>query len=193
MYLPKFKYKGDLTTPGKEFKLLDSGEEYVGLYFETYNGKYYTESRPRKSSRELQKYSTFVREFTSNDRFESIPFSPIVEDYDVIKQDVHTFQLKSTYPVRTHYPVVTESDYEKGFINRYYVRDKNTGIIQEVSSEVYENMEGKTVKYYYPNYNILKLRWSLVFFSDNSEVIRLGNSRLPGLRDYVKSSSQFIR
>ena len=193
MYLPKFKYKGDLTTPGKEFRLLDSGEDYVGLYFETYNGKYYTESRPRKSSRELQKYNTFVRDFTPNDRFESTPFPPIVEDYDVIRQDVHTFQLKSTYPVRTYYPKVSELDYEEGFLMRYYVRDKNTGTIQEVSSEVYENLQGKTTKYYYPKYDILKLRWSLIFTQDNSKILRIGNKRLPGLSSYVKGITEFIR
>jgi hypothetical protein len=193
MYLPKFKYKGDLTTPGREFRLLDSGEDYVGLYFETYNGKYYTESRPRKSSRELQKYNIFVANSTPNDRFESIPFPPIVEDYDVIRQDVHTFQLKSTYPVRTYYPKVSESDYEKRFLMRYYVRDKNTGTIQEVSSVVYENLQGKTTKYYYPKYDILKLRWSLLFFSENSKTISLGEGMLPGLRDYIKNPSEFIR
>jgi hypothetical protein len=193
MYLPKFKYKGDLTTPGREFRLLDSGEDYVGLYFETYNGKYYTENEPRTSSRELQKYNTFVRDFTPNDRFESIPFPPIVEDYDVIKQDVHTFRLKSTYPVRTYYPKVSESDYEKRFLMRYYVRDKNTGTIQEVSSEVYENLQGKTTKYYYPKYDILKLRWSLIFTQDNSKILRVGNKRLPGLSSYIKNPSEFIR
>jgi len=193
MYLPKFKYKGNLTTPGKEFRLVDSGEDYVGLYFETYDRRYYTGGNPGNTSKELRKYKTFTREFTPNDRFESIPFSPIVEDYDVIKQDVHTFQLKSTYPVRTYYPVITESDYEKGFINRYYVRDKNTGVIQEVSSDVYENMESRTVKYYYPKYSILKIRWSLSSFSNNSKVLRIGTRRLPGLVDYIKSPSEFIR
>ena len=193
MYLPKFKYKGNLTTPGKEFRLVDSGEDYVGLYFETYDRRYYTGGNPGNTSKELRKYKTFTREFTPNDRFESIPFSPIVEDYDVIKQDVHTFQLKSTYPVRNHYPKVSELDYEKGFLMRYYVRDKNTGTVQEVSSEVYEQMEGRTVKYYYPKYDILKLRWSLISSQDNSKVVRLGNRRLPGLGDYIKGITQFIR
>ena len=76
---------------------------------------------------------------------------------------------------------------------RYYVRDKNTGTVQEVSSEVYEQMEGRTVKYYYPKYDILKLRWSLISSQDNSKVVRLGNRRLPGLGDYVKGITQFIR
>jgi hypothetical protein len=193
MYLPKFKYKGDLTTPGKEFRLLDSGEDYVGLYFETHNGRYYTENEPRTSSRELQKYNTFVRDFTPNDRFESIPFSPIVEDYDVIRQDVHTFQLKSTYPIRTHYPVISESDYEKGFTYRYYVRDKNTGTIQEVSSEVYENMEGRTTKYYYPNYLIVKIRWDLSNSTKNRDEIGKTDRVFPGLSSYVKSPTEFTR
>jgi len=193
MYLPKFKYKGDLTTPGNEFRLLDSGEDYVGLYFETHNGKYYTENEPRTSSRELQKYNTFVTDSTPNDRFDYTPYPPIVEDYDVLHQDVHTFKLKSTYPVRNYYPKVSESDYEKRFLMRYYVRDKNTGVVQEVSSEVYEQMEGKTTKYYYPKYDILKLRWSLISTLDNSKILRIGNKRLPGLSSYVKGITEFIR
>ena len=193
MYLPKFKYKGNLTTPGNEFRYVGTDTHYVGLYFETHDGKYFTEGEPNKLSKELQKYDTFVRDFTPNDRFDYTPYPPIVEDYDELKQDVHTFQLKSTYPVRTYYPVITESDYEKGFINRYYVRDKNTGVIQEVSSDVYENMENRTVKYYYPKYSILKIRWSLSSFSNNSKVLRIGTRRLPGLVDYIKSPSEFIR
>ena len=193
MYLPKFKYKGNLTTPGKEFRVMETEEDYVGLYFETYNGRYYTGGVPTRNSKELQKYDIFVRDFTPNDRFDYTPYPPVVEDYDIIKQDVHTFQLKSTYPVRTHYPVVSESDYEKGFLFRYYVRDKNTGTIQEVSSEVYENMERKTTKYYYPKYDILKLRWSLFSFMRNSEMVSLGNRRLPGLNEYIKNTTQFIR
>lgn len=193
MYLPKFKYKGNLTTPGNEFRYVGTDTDYVGLYFETHDGKYFTEGEPNKLSKEIQKYDTFVRDFTPNDRFDYTPYPPIVEEYDELKQDVHTFQLKSTYPVRNHYPKVSELDYEKGFLMRYYVRDKNTGTVQEVSSEVYEQMEGRTVKYYYPKYDILKLRWSLISSQDNSKVVRLGNRRLPGLGDYIKGITQFIR
>lgn len=193
MYLPKFKYKGNLTTPGSEFVIKSTQTEYVGLYFETYNGKYYSEPEPTPTSKELEKYSENIREFEYGSLFDPVPFPPDLEDYDLIEPDDHVFRLKSTYPIRTHYPVVSESDYEKGFTYRYYVRNKNTGRIQEVSSDVFENMERATEKYYYPNYLIVKIRWSLTDPIKNRDEIVKTNRRFPGLTSYVKSFSQFIR
>lgn len=193
MYLPKFKYKGDLTTPGKEFTLKGTQTEYVGQYFKTYNGKCYTEPHPSPTSKELERYLEHVREVSPNRSFDNIPFSPVIEDYDLIKPNEHTFKLKSTYPIRTHYPVVTESDYEKGFTYRYYVRNKNNGRIQEVSSDVFDNMERATTKYYYPNYLILKMRWDLINPIKNRDEIRKTDRVFPGLLSYVKSPGEFIR
>lgn len=193
MYLPKFKYKGDLTTPGKEFTLKGTQTEYVGLYFKTYDGRCYTEPKPSPTSKELEKYPEHIREISPNRSFDNIPFPPVIEDYDLIKPNNHTFKLKSTYPVRTHYPKVSELDYERGFLMRYYVRDKNTGRIQEVSSDVYENMERGTSKYYYPNYLIVKIRWNLIDPIKNENEIQKTNRQFPGLSSYVKSFAEFFR
>lgn len=193
MYLPKFKYKGNLTTPGREFVIKGTQTEYVGLYFKTYDEKYYTEPEPAPTSKELEKYVEHTRDFSPSDSYDFAPYLPVLEDYDLIEPDDHVFRLKSTYPIRTHYPVVSESDYEKGFTYRYYVRNKNTGRIQEVSSDVFENMERATEKYYYPNYLIVKIRWSLTNPIKNRDEIVKTNRRFPGLTSYVKSFSQFIR
>lgn len=46
MYYPKSQLTTNLSTNGKEYQLVDTGESYVGSYFKTSDGKYYTGKTP---------------------------------------------------------------------------------------------------------------------------------------------------
>ena len=49
MYFPKSQITTDLYTNGKEFIYINSNTEYIGFYFKTSNGKYYTGKNPNDS------------------------------------------------------------------------------------------------------------------------------------------------
>ena len=47
MYYPKSQLTTNLSTNGKEYQLVDTGESYVGSYFKTSDGKFYTGKTPQ--------------------------------------------------------------------------------------------------------------------------------------------------
>ena len=47
MYFPKSQITTNLSTNGKEFKIIGSDRFYIGFYFSTSDGKYYTGKTPQ--------------------------------------------------------------------------------------------------------------------------------------------------
>ena len=183
MYLPKSKYKKKNTTGG-QFQEIDTGNIYVGSYIETMNGKFFTGSKPSSKSVQL---IPIVEEGVEAVGGSVVP-PPVVEVYDVARNNNVEFNLKNTAPVRPHYPKPSSSDYTKGIIKRYFAVDKTTGQILEVSPKVYASMKAQKPEYYYPKYELKTLKWSL---RDRS-VNRI-NSSVTKLDSYLKDPSQFVR
>jgi len=175
MYLPTFKYKGNLYTQGEEYSIEGTNESYVGNYFTTYSGDVFTGNKPGDGPN-----SRLVRYIqptggTSNIR---------PEQYDIIRQKDSEVQLRDTAPVPLYYPKPGNVE----SFTRYFAIDKSTKRVVEVSKDVYLSMKSKEQKYYYPKYELKTLDWSLRSVSDN----RI-NTAIAGLESYLKDPSQFVR
>lgn len=183
MYLPKSKYKKKRTTGG-QFQEINTGNIYVGPYIETVNGKFFTGSSPSSKSIQLV---PIVEEGVEAVGGNAVP-PPVVEVYDVARNNNVEFKLKNTAPVKLHYPKPSSSDYTKGIIKRYFAIDKTTGQILEVSPKVYASMKAQKPEYYYPKYELKTITWSL----RNRSANRI-NSSITKLDSYLKDPSQFVR
>ena len=62
MYYPKSQIETNLYTAGSEFSTIADGREYIGVYWRTSKGKYYTGTNPQDSN---------IKELSDNIRYNS--------------------------------------------------------------------------------------------------------------------------
>jgi len=175
MYLPTFKYKGNLYTQGEEYSIEGTNQSYVGAYFTTYSGDVFTGRKPGDGLN-----SKLVMYAQSTGGVNSIR----PERYDTIRQKENEVQLRDTLPVPLYYPRPTN---EKT-LTRYFAIDKTNQRVVEVSKDTYLSMKSREPKYYYPKYELKTLTWSLTSVSANRV-----NASVAGLDSYLKDPSQFVR
>ena len=180
MYLPKSKYKTSITT-GNEFQTRRSTSPYVGLYFETSTGEFFTGDKPTSTSEKLFR---LAEQGDSVGRIQSGPTAVDYTDYDFVRRDDAELELRSTLPIPLYYP---KPEGVKSF-TRYFAIDKNTGRVVEVSKSTYLSLESQEPKYYYPKYELRLLEWSLT----NPDINRI-NAAVEKLDSYLKDPSQFVR
>jgi len=204
MYLPKSKYRGNLHTPGDQFVIKSTRKEYTGSYFKTYNGRYFTGEQPTKDSQELE---VIDRNDSYNSGIvENAP--PIKTVYDVIRNNQEELQLKSTEPIPVFYPQPNSQDYTRGNIIRYFLKHRSTGVISEVSQEVYRAIIDRKPLYYYPSYTTGRLTWRIRgprstttrqgyripgAISINKAAVESLERTLPGISSYLSDLGEFVR
>lgn len=203
MYLPKFKYKGNLFTPGGEYALKATGDEYKGYYFKTYKGEFYTGFAPslKDTNQQLLPLQETEREFGTLQSDEILL-------YDEIYNNPHEFSLKLTQEVPSYTPVIKVADSINGFIIRYFAQNKITKQIQEIEKTVYTDLDSKSVKYFYKNYSIVRLYWFLAgeiedtqpgaykipgIRTKNTESIKAAEKVIPGLSQYLTNPLEFVQ
>lgn len=145
-YYPKNKIITGLYTQGKEYMTLQ-GEEYVGSYFKTSDGKKYTGPRPTPRQVELIKYEdsskTLIKTSESN-VYDSLPKNTDVRD--------------SNYP-NVFKPTPTEDQYQAQFIKRYFIVKRNdNSVIMEVSQKEYTRVLQGRLKGFYKG---ISLDWKI--------------------------------
>lgn len=185
MYLPKTKYKTGLFTSDSTLLVESTKEVYTGPYFETFKGEVYTGTSPLDKN--IQK---LVKVDTSPELVDSY-LAP--GEYDIVKQDVEAYNLRVTKPVQMYYPVPSDDDYTKREFVRYFLKDTTDGRILEVRKDVYDSINKKEVKYYYPKYQLLAVSWSLRNTGSNRSIIAQAEKRLAGIAQFLKDPSQFVK
>ena len=125
-YYPKSHIKSGLYTRGKEWMLRD-GTEYKGSYHKTFDGKVQTESLPSTNSVTLIPYSETAQTF------------PQIIDYDLLPKDTNVRGLQFPKP---SFPNLDDSDYQAGFIIRYFTQNNNdiNDPIRELNKKEYDRV-----------------------------------------------------
>lgn len=172
MYIPKSKYKSGFYALHGEFKLKSSGEIYEGPYFKTIDSKIFTGDSPNRDSQEIIP----IDDGYSSDSINANPTQQT--QYDKIRNNEDEVALKNTIKLPVHYPKPTEDQYNKGFMERYFVEDVRDLTIKEISKEDFNSVKNKESKYYYPNYRPFRLNW-LIRGNVNSRVV--ANHVVPGI------------
>lgn len=174
MYLPKFKYEGSKFTSGGEYALKDTGAEYKGFYFVTYKGEVYTGPEPslKGTNAQLLPLQQVEQSFGTLESEDLLV-------YDEIYNSPHEFSLKVTQEVPSYIPVVTVGNTIDGFLLRYFAQNKITKEIIEISKQTYSDLDNRTVRYFYKNYNIVRLYW---FLNGSIEDTQNGPYKIPGIR-----------
>lgn len=144
IFYPKNKIQTGLYTSGAEFIIKNTGKIYVGDYYKTFDGKFFTGDEPNAKSLEL---ISFIDENLSYQEYNSFV-------YDNIKKI--NFLKSPVYKI--FYPNVQEKDYSFGFIDRYFINrvNGNSSTIKEVNKQDYDKIKNN------PLYKKITIKWKLV-------------------------------
>ena len=175
-YLPQSKYKKAKNTPGGEFTVKETGEDYKGLYIETYRKQYFAGSTPEQNGVELEKVEKSSG-FPDANKLLKSGFSLLT-----VLQAAFKKQL-------------SQDEVNKGIAKRYFVQDNRDKKISETSEELFE--QGKEDL---PDFIYIEVPWNITNPVDdivingakfqgsesrNKETIKNLESQMPGISTYV--------
>lgn len=155
-YYPASRIKTNLIS---DSSLVLNGVPYRGKYYETYDGRYFTGPNPiLGDNNEL-----FKADSPNN------PYKNKVSLQSRVKQSSNNVTPTTNNAVRSpekpvsYFPKPIESDYTKGYLNRYFVKRVNdSGYVTEISPEEYAKILNGTVTYDVSFYLTAQLVWKLI-------------------------------
>jgi len=181
-YLPKNKYK-KLYTKGDEYKILTTGEPYVGEYLKLNDGRLFAGSDPSNIKGRLAPLKIVRRRNVLNNTRNNKVYSILQEKLS---------QEQDTYiPILSSKPTPTALDYSNGYCKRYISVRLNTREYQEISKDVYENFNNR--KYNKVLNKVFFMKWDLGEGSElsNSKRLREAEYDLPGIFNFFPDKGEY--
>lgn len=180
-YYPLSKIKTGLYTKGGEFiSYFENEKDYIGLYHELPNGEYWTEDIPipNKSYRLIKK------------RFE---LSKDVILYNSIRERE---QSNYVQPI-AYYPIVTDADYERGVISRFFVQKRsspNNTIIEIDAPQQNSINRSNQIGISYLVWNNCAVNWHIngqYAEQINRNSVDRAEINFPGIKNYLRNLLEF--
>jgi hypothetical protein len=154
-YYPSFRVNTNQTTRGGEYYL--NGSTYVGPYYTTYDGQAFTGPNPSLGPNEpLQTVAPFD---SSNVGLYSLNGSPGFVNQMIKNTNLVTSNTKSLV---SYFPNPLQSDYDLGYINRYFGKQiNNSGYIKEISPQQYQDITSGNPSYNISMLQVIQISWKL--------------------------------
>lgn len=153
-YYPSSKIKtNQIALPG-EFTL--KGTAYSGSYYSTYDGKYFSGRNPIEgSNEELELFQDYPNKALTENL--NLPESIIKKINDSAKISSRS----QRYPV-SYFPTATESDYSRGYLIRYFLKNINQkGYVMEISDSDYYAIRNGTADYDISFMQTIEIFWKI--------------------------------
>jgi hypothetical protein len=166
-YYPASKIKKGKTTNGNEFLL--NGNPYTGKYYQTYDNRYFTGANPMEGkNQELLKNPTYTDAVYLNTGAFTNTFKKQFANQTNLTNSSTSIGLSLAGTPNfkgepsSYFPIAIESDYEKGYIIRYFTKKVNTpGYVKEISQIEYASIKNGAVPYDVSMYQILDIFWKI--------------------------------
>jgi len=158
-YYPPSKVTTNLNTSGGEF-VDSSGKPYTGKYYITFDGRYFTGAYPEEGKNEPLKRAP-AKDYSETSHGRGV-VSIGYEAAGGLPETRVVFAKTKGAPT-SHQPQPLESDYRKGYFNRYFTKKENeNGYITEISQQEYNAITNGTVTDYDISiYQVTKILWKL--------------------------------
>ena len=157
-YYPISRIQKNKSAQAGQFQL--NGKDYVGPYYETFDGDCYTGKDPITGKNELLKPISSLQIYPISSHFDKNSFVP----NSVRKQIAIQANLKSvnaSEPV-PYYPKPISTDYQKGYIIRYFTKKiNNKGYITEISEVGYNDIVNGTAQFDISIYQVITILWKI--------------------------------
>jgi hypothetical protein len=184
-YYPKSQIKINQFTKGNQFQLVSTQEEYVGYFWSTSRGEYFSGRNPQDLISQPLQLIPVIPDAKSS----LLTYTEGNKTYKNLKGVNESIALKLPYYQK---PTPTSLDYQKGNLERYFAKKINENLYIETDKEVYDKMVKKDKEYAYQYYIIFTLNWLI---TGNTKDVRFNNERLvslieknyniEGLREYL--------
>lgn len=195
-YYPSTKIKTNQKALSGEFTL--KGVVYSGSYYSTYDGRFFTGPNPILGTNEeiIPVLRMSNMEYTINSNT-NVPNTVLSE----LDKRLNTNSRPLTQPI-SYYPVVTESDYSRGYFTRYFVKRTNQrGYVMEISETEFESIRNGTATYDISFYQTVSVIWKLTgplrskrvsqyqvregIVDTNKRLVESTSRNFPGLKEFI--------
>jgi len=154
-YYPSFRIKTKQITKGQDFTL--NGVPYSGTYYTTFSGENFSGPDPVTGPNEpltpITDYSNLALGLSS------------IQGTAALKQQiVNATKLTSSASksIVSYFPNPIQSDYNLGYINRYFAKQiNNKGYITEISPQQYTDIQNGAAGYDTSMLQIVSIQWKL--------------------------------
>jgi hypothetical protein len=194
MYYPLSQIISNLYTNGREFAYLNTKQPYIGYYWKTADGKFFTGKTPQDTpSEELIIY-------TPEDNVEvSVAINGDLSYYNQFDFNTSEYlNLVSPPPpalVPLYSPTIpTQKDYQIGEFRRHFCKKTNEIIYLEINKDTYDKLIKKDSTILYQLYFPFNIPWKLtgdksqVFITNkNITELTIQNLKLPMFSEYLKN------
>jgi hypothetical protein len=217
MYYPKSQIKPNLYTNGDEYVIQATQAPYVGYYYATSTGQYFTGRTPDdRPNQELIKIVSsqqigLTQNSLDSSRNISTPVfnSPRLQAVDTIVDNnnsnspidyaqlksINTFTESITLVPYYIAPVPTEQDYQIGEFRRYFCKKGNEILYLEIDKTQYDLLVTKNPSILFSLYTPFNLPWKLTGTQEevektNRNIVALTSQRLrlPEFGRYLKDN-----
>jgi hypothetical protein len=191
MYFPKSQIKPNLYTNGGEFSIATTNQEYIGYYFKTSTGKYYTGRN--QDDRPNEELTSLIIDTTTSNTPLSIESAVIV--VDPIYSYVTNIPVSSTLTFIPIYSPTspTQQDYQNGEFQRYFCKKTNQIQYIEINLDQFSKLKAKDPQIEFSLYEPFTITWILTGNKENvakvnKNIVELAEkrNRLPKLGEYLK-------
>jgi hypothetical protein len=201
-YYPLSQVKTNLYTNGDEFVLKYDNSDYIGYYWKTSTGKFYTGKTPQDPNyQEIIKQppkeeQQILKGEVGYNKTVSVLFSygdPSVNpDYDVSsptynEEIIESYLKLNNIPINNppilnlptyNSPNPTEKDYQVGLFRRYFCKKSNELIYLEINKDTYDKLFNKDKTYLFQLYVPFDIPWSLtgdrnIVYQTNKNIVEL--------------------
>ena len=211
MYIPKNRIKTSLYTPGGEFMIRTTEENYSGYYHSLYTGEFFSGKTPNDSNIvELIRFEAAGEPSLSPNLIETNVITLFLEDPDPLvnkeqwnqRDIVNYLKLKNKSTIddnprempQYYYASPTEEDYQLGQFTRYFIVKVNELQYMEISEKTYKNIKDQSDAIVWELYTPFKTQWTIdgveddVFDINRNQVLLLEKklSRI-GLQEFLNN------
>jgi hypothetical protein len=153
-YYPSFRVKKNQITSGGELQL--NGVNYSGVYYETFDGECYTGTDPITGTNQLL---TRTNTYLSSNLLTNSDLPIAVKKQLAIQSTITA--LSQTEPI-PYYPKPVDTDYDKGYIIRYFTKKiNNKGYVIEISEAGYNDIVNGTAQFDISMYQVTTILWKI--------------------------------
>ena len=205
MYFPKSQITPNLHTNGNEYTIKSTGENYIGYYWKSSSGKFFTGRTPQ----DMPIQELVQAKYQESPSLTSPPnleialinnIDPIIHSrfYDAFEIEKYTSLTKIDPNKKTPVPIYsltlpTSQDYQIGQFVRFFCKKTNEITYLEISKETYNKLINKNPNIFYQLYQPFNINWQLTgdktqVYKVNKNIVELAMKqyKLPQFNLYLK-------
>ena len=163
MYFPKSQITTNLSTNGKEFQIVGKSEYYIGSYFKTSDGQFYTGKTPQDGVNKLLTRNPIVNDKNlENSILIDSNISTSISRLPLSYSNSSKSSTINVAPPQGNIVFPTEGEYNTGEYQRYFLKHKINNIYLEVNQFTYTNFISLNPTVQFQLYTAIKIDWILV-------------------------------